>query len=291
VKFQIGAMSVGDILDRGIRLLTSRLVTFYVINLIVLFPLLIAQLMMPEFGGAMPTNEQGQPVLGPEQARQAVAFLFLVILGLFLQPIGSAAILHVISQEFVDRRVGIGQAFRFAFQRFGSLLWASLLKGLVFMAGMLMCCVPFILFQVWYVFVSQVVVMEDYRGADALSRSKDLTSGFRWRIFGVMTLLFVVSVIFSLAAGVLQAFLPVTSAVRTEAQTIMVTNYPNYVVNVVVTQIVNILVRTYEAVCWTLFYFDIRIRKEGLDLELAAQQQSAKMGARDMTGFDVSGLE
>jgi hypothetical protein len=28
-------------------------------------------------------------------------------------------------------------------------------------------------------------------------------------------------------------------------------------------------------ICLTLFYFDLRIRKEGFDLELAAQQQMA----------------
>jgi hypothetical protein len=50
--------------------------------------------------------------------------------------------------------------------------------------------------------------------------------------------------------------------------------YRNYVINVLVIQLVNILVQTYLAVCITLLYFDIRIRKEGFDLELAAQQQS-----------------
>jgi hypothetical protein len=36
-------------------------------------------------------------------------------------------------------------------------------------------------------------------------------------------------------------------------------------------------VETYSAVCFTLMYFDLRIRKEGFDLELAAKQQSIEL--------------
>lgn len=38
MRFQIGAMTVGDILDRGLKMLLLKLGTFYVINLIVLAP-------------------------------------------------------------------------------------------------------------------------------------------------------------------------------------------------------------------------------------------------------------
>ena len=46
------------------------------------------------------------------------------------------------------------------------------------------------------------------------------------------------------------------------------------VLQTLVTALVNILVQTYGAVCLTLLYFDLRIRKEGFDLELAARQQA-----------------
>ena len=43
MKFPIGAMSVGDVLDRGLKLLLARLPAYYLINLIVLSPLIILQ--------------------------------------------------------------------------------------------------------------------------------------------------------------------------------------------------------------------------------------------------------
>jgi hypothetical protein len=284
-------MSVGDILDRGLRLLTSRLLTFYVINLVVLAPILVAQLLQPQLGLMLEGNAQGQPQMSPEDAAKVLAFVGVVFLSLFLQPIGVAASLYVISQEFVDRSVGIGQAFRFAFRRFGSLLWASLLKGLVVMAGMFMFCFPFVLFSIWYVFVPQVVVVEGYHGGNALARSKELTRGFRWRVFGLMALIFILEMILLAASGALAGFLPIASPVRTETGIKYVTNYQNFLVNLVFRYIIQILVATYRAICYTLCYFDLRIRKEGLDLELAAQQQSAEMGEAKKTGLDPYGLE
>jgi hypothetical protein len=39
-----------------------------------------------------------------------------------------------------------------------------------------------------------------------------------------------------------------------------------------------ILTASVATVCWTLCYFDLRIRKEGFDLELAAKQQALATG-------------
>jgi hypothetical protein len=278
MKFQIGAMSVGDILDRGLKLLLVRLPTFYLINLIVLAPLIAVQLALPALVPAAPTSEPT-----PAQAIAALGglLLALLLLGLvllILQPIGTAAILHVVAQEFVDQHAGPGAAFKFALRRFGKLLGTLILAGLVVALGFILCIVPGIIFWVWYVFVAQIVVVENLGGGRALERSKQLTDGFRGRVFGLLALFFVLSAMFQGAAGLLELVLPTTEQVRSESpagrETITVVyNYPNYVIHTLVTQLLGILVQTFQAVCMTLLYFDLRIRKEGFDLELAAQQQ------------------
>ena len=47
MKFPLGEMSAGDILDRGIKLLFARLPTFYLINLMVLAPAILVQIAAP----------------------------------------------------------------------------------------------------------------------------------------------------------------------------------------------------------------------------------------------------
>ncbi len=53
-----------------------------------------------------------------------------------------------------------------------------------------------------------------------------------------------------------------------------------------ITFLVQYLVAAYSAICWTLFYFDLRIRKEGYDLELAAKPQPVTAPAKEW-GADI----
>jgi hypothetical protein len=281
MRFQIGAMSVGDILDRGLKLLLARLPLFYLINLIVLAPLIAQQLFMPEL---MAQLESGQIDSGPSPVQGvigAVGLLVVVFLTVVLQPIGTAAILHIISQDFVDRPTTLGDALRFAFSRFLPLLGTSILLGLVIVAGALMCLVPAIIFAVWYSFAPQIVVVENRSGMEALNRSKSLTEGFRWRIFGVIVLLALIGGLLSSAVSYALGLVypgydqvPVPKQAPWDTGYVLVPRYPGYYVHILVSQLVNILVQTYQAVCYTLMYFDLRIRKEGYDLEMLARGQA-----------------
>lgn len=281
MKFQIGAMTVGDILDRGLKLLLHNLPVFFVINLIVLAPLIVVQLIMPELLVQLTAGPAG-PVTLAQGLAAFTPFMVAIILTIILQPVGTAAILHIIAQDFVDRRVSLGGALSFGFSRFGSLLGTSILVGLVLMVGFILCIVPGIIFYIWYVFFAQIVVVEKLSGTTAMQRSKSLTEGYRGRVFGVIVLLIVVGIIFQGAFGLLERVLPSYDAVPIEVAprafgqpaVRLVVNRGNLYINTIVTQLANILVQTYTAVCITLFYFDLRIRKEGFDLELAAREQS-----------------
>jgi hypothetical protein len=275
MRFPIGAMSVGDILDRGLKVLLARLPTFYAINLIALSPIILLQLVQPQLASVGTQPGQSGPFADSSLVGVAIGVgLATFVLTIILSQIGNAAVLHIIAQEFVDQRVGLGQALRFALHRFGRLLGAAILAGLTIGLGFVLCIAPGIIFAIWYVFVSQVVVVEGLKAEKAMSRSKELTSGYRGRILGILVLCIAISMVFQASAGLLQRVLPMQEMVRTDFGYTTVFIYRNYVINVLVTQMVNILVQTYLAVCITLLYFDIRIRKEGFDLELAAQQQS-----------------
>jgi hypothetical protein len=269
MKFAIGEMTVGDILDRGLKIFWARLPTFYAINLIVMIPMLAYQMAMPAF---LVSGDSGPP--SPEMFLAfMVGTLGVVLIALILAPMAAAASLHVIGQEFIGERVGIADAFRFAFRRFLPLLGVSILVGLILFAGLFMCGFPYFIFLTWYAFAGQVVVMEGRSGMDALNRSKDLGSDFFWRILGVLALLFVVSLVAAFINNILnQLFQPLEVVPSDTGPRIVLRSYGLYVVAQVVNFLLAIAVQSYSAVCTTLLYFDLRIRKEGFDLELAAQQ-------------------
>lgn len=264
MKFQIGAMSVGDILDRGLKLLLARLPTFFIITLIVQLPVLLVQVIPPALA-------EGNLV-----GATAVGNLGAVLLALVLTPIGTAAILHVISQEFIARRVGVGDAFQVGLSRFGSILMGSLLYGFAVGFGFLLCIIPGLVFLSWFSLFSQVIVVEGLGGSASLSRSKDLSQGYRMRILGILVLLMIIQALLGGAEGfVLEALFPSYERIQTVRGITVQTSAINQIIHVLLIFPVNALVTTYSSVCMTLLYFDLRIRKEGFDLELAAQKQAS----------------
>lgn len=266
MKFPLGEMTVGDILDRGLKLLFARLPVFFLINLLVLSPVIAILLAMPfAFESAEGMDQNTALML-------AGAALFAVLLALVLQPIGTAAVLHIVMEEYAGRPASMGQALSFALSRFGTLFAVSLLYGLLVGVGFLLCCVPGMIWLAMYCFVGQVVVVERLGVGGAFERSAQLTRGYRWRVFGVLFLM-------GLANGILQnivqtglnAALPAQEIVPAANGVRLQVNPVNHFIDTAVTQGVNILLTTYIAVCTTLLYLDLRIRKEGFDLELAAQ--------------------
>jgi len=149
MKFPIGSMTVGDILDRGLNILLSRLGVFYAINLIVLAPIILVALSVPAI-----TINTNNPMLA------ALLGLVLLILLIILQPIGTAAILRIIAQEYIDRRVTMGEALSFAMSRFGKLLGTSILAGLLIFLWTLLFIIPGILAALSYSLIGQIVVVE-----------------------------------------------------------------------------------------------------------------------------------
>jgi hypothetical protein len=261
MKFQIGAMTFGDILDRGLKILLSRLGVYYAINLLVLAPLIVIQVFMPAL-----VYSTGNVIFG------ALLSLVALVLLLVLQPIGSAAILRIISQEFIDQSVSLGDALRFAMTRFGSLLGTSILASLMIFVGLLLFVVPGVIFMLNYSLIAQIVVVEGLSGQPALNRSKDLVAGWRGRVFGIILLIGIVNFAVGYVFGLV---LPDAGVVR-NAQGILVPQFSivNSLIKNLGLELIQILLSTYSAICITLIYYDLRIRKEGYDLELAARQES-----------------
>jgi uncharacterized membrane protein len=144
--------------------------------------------------------------------------------------------------------------------------------GLIIVIGFVFCCIPGIYFAVSYAFVGQVVVLEKLGVSAGLQRSYSLTGGYRWRVFGLLLLVGIGSAIieYALAFG-LQAVIPSQEVIPAGDGLRVKFNAANHIIDTSISQLVDILFKTYLAICTTLLYLDLRIRKEGFDLELATQ--------------------
>jgi uncharacterized membrane protein len=105
-----------------------------------------------------------------------------------------------------------------------------------------------ILYTMWFVAVAACVV--ERRGPfAAMGRSKQLTKGYRWRIFGLILLVFFVSIVVSVL---------IELVLRPAAGTIL-----TFLVTVAWTAIWG----AYYAVSAAVSYHDLRVAKEGVDIE------------------------
>jgi membrane-anchored glycerophosphoryl diester phosphodiesterase (GDPDase) len=138
-------------------------------------------------------------------------------------------------------------------------------------------------------FVPSALMIERLSIAQAVRRSWALTSGFFWRTFGILAL---VSVIIGVASQVVSTPLtliaPMVAALvdpqgQNQATAVAVT-IGFAVLAVVITVVFQAITSVVSSATTALLYIDLRIRKEGLDLELSKfleDRQSGRPDARD----------
>jgi uncharacterized membrane protein len=184
----------------------------------------------------------------------------LWLVAMFLASIGNlvatGATVWVISEIYLGREPDFGDAISYAFGKIVRIIIAGLAKGiLVFLASILLL-VPGIIVWCGYSVVTQVVVLERLPSSlDSLGRSWDLTKGNKGKAFA---LVLVVSLLLGLplmVGGALAAFVPAL-----------------YETVTIGGQILQLMLYPIMACAFTLFYYDLRVRKEAFDLEHLSQQ-------------------
>ena len=217
-----------------------------------------------------------------------------------LGPLSQGALALAISEQYLGRTIGVFEAYR----RVMGYWWPLLVVGLVFgllmsvgpvvglvlgagiglpiglyvlpdagpipsivggMAGLLAGLPASMLLFTWFVFYEQALVLERSQGLDSLQRSRDLGRGHGWRVFGVLIL---TGIAISVATMVLSAPVSITVAV-------VASFHPEFLpyanlLSQCAQQIVNVLLGPVFMIVQTLTYYDLRIRKEGFDLQTMA---------------------
>jgi membrane-anchored glycerophosphoryl diester phosphodiesterase (GDPDase) len=151
------------------------------------------------------------------------------------------------------------------------------LAPILLVFGGLLALVPVVFGLIWiYVrllFTSQTIIIEHLGPVQAIRRSWRLTKDFFWRTLGyVIVIGILVFVITALPAGVIQG---VTQLLISDIRLIML-------VNTMVETIVAVFATPFGMIAYTLMYYDLRIRKEGFDIE---QQTTDLFSEPGTTGY------
>ena len=261
-------LSVGEIIDVAIKIWRRHLSTLARVVFVVVAPFqILAALVMASVSSTDPGFETFDPEGNPTfdggalagwlagmftaQALSALAFL-----------IASAAVLRAVSVAYLGGTPDWRESLRAATGRLGSLIW---LAGLMFgglTLSVVALIIPFFWLGVSWSIAFPVLIGEGVRGTAALRRSFRLVQGRWWPTFGALLLAFMFQFFLGLVLGIPLGILTAGWASDSVASLVLTT---------VVTVASSVVTTPFMAAVLVLIYFDLRVRKEGFDLDLLAQ--------------------
>lgn len=234
-------------------------------------------------------------------------YLILVVVSLLysvlFQPIMEGALAHSISQRYLNREIGVVSSFGMALRHAPALIGArmipvltgalivgavvgggaavvglmiggtsmedldggtlSALVGLGFLGFAVlgvMILIGFLL-MLRIMFTSQAVIIENAGSWQSVVRSWRLTQGSFWRILGyVLLLLLLIYILAALPVGVVSF---VGTMIGLDQRIL-------FIINTCASAVLSVITTPFTMIAYTLLYFDLRVRKEGFDLEYQA---------------------
>ena len=306
--------SIGELLDQSFRLYRKHFLTFIAILAVVQVPMqLLTQFFTALLIGDVTSNSFTS--LGSRsssfQSSGGTLTTFLVLYGVIialaivsglLQQLSQGALTAAVANSYLDKPVSFSDSYRQMFARLGALLGVIALQFLVYLAfivpfiilfligaglgafgsggsggGFAVVCLAFLLFIVAMVGVIYVsvrwtaatpaVIVEKLGPVDALRRSWALIQNSWWRTVGLTLLLSLLGA--AIAQG--PAFLVGIFTVLLTRNLVL-----QQVITGGITTLVGLVYLPIQLIAITLYYFDLRTRKEGYDLETAMTQRYAQ---------------
>ena len=275
-------LAMGEILDHAFGLFRQLFVPLVMVQVITSSLPLLLNL----YSAATPS---------PSALTTFATYLVAFVLG----SLASAATAYIISENYLGRPLGAGDALRRAVPRMGDVMLLSLGVGFVVviaalpsllvigagsafavlggasggastgggvvlvLVGLALLAVPFAVFSGLSI-ATPALVLEDIRAGRAMSRSWQLTKGFRLRIVGLLFVVMVIVLLPMFALGIIGGMFG-TGESRAMG-----------VVFTAVIGVVSLIVTPLLYCVLTLLYYDQRVRKEGYDLEVLASELPAR---------------
>jgi hypothetical protein len=289
-------LGVGDIVDRTISLYRASPGLFLVLAALPYVILAIITLVFNlTFVGStrfttLPTTvfDPANPTSGLSFTPQEIASIatFSAVIGvvsLLVLSVQAAAIVDAMSKRYLGRPTTLAESLRAGLRASVRLILASIVAFIAFVVFVTVAIIALaivgaalgnplpvligvigLFVLIFYVIASwmplpAVVTLEGRGPIDGLRRSWQLAGGARWRILGLLLLMFILQIIL----GILFAFVFLSTIVTEGATKTVLQEVANLAVNAL-----------WAPIQWgvfTILYYDLRVRKEAFDLQLAAE--------------------
>jgi len=271
-------LSVGEILDKAFRLYRANFLLLFGITATLLVPLGIL-------------NVASQLVF-----RNTTIVIYLQG---FLSFLLNGALAWAVSRLYLGLPASIGEAYRVGSRRFGTMWGASIMQGLAYIPAIILVVVgtllgktpglilvtllivPVILFLStrWAIDIPCIIV-EELRAGPSLGRSWVLTEKDFWHVLGTILTSGLLVYLVTLLPGVVIIF--VSSQFTSLADL-------GPLLSALITQVGTLISTQLSISALVILYYDLRVRREGFDLQLAMQEPVPESAAPETTPFSDTG--
>jgi len=270
VPLRLRPLEIGDVLDETFRMYRRHFLLFAGISVVLAIPsAAIFGIALGWFStslasvSAQPDFSSFGTVLGALAAG--------ALLSLFILPFTNGAIVYAACESAAGRRVTPAGIVTAIARRYFGLLGYWLLFAISLGLAIALCVVPVVLwtwlFVGWSV-VTPAMFVEDIGLGGAMSRSWALVQGRWWRTFVILLLMYIVWYVASIA---LSGFIQLAQFLLT----LVMSPFIASAIAAASGQLVGALINPVMQIAIVLIYFDLRVRREALDLFQMAHRLAA----------------
>lgn len=278
----IRPLGVGALLDAAIKLVRRHFVALAIVALVVSVPIELLRGLITigttdfctglacedEFGGTTAYTYTNDVAYFAGQGG-------IILLSILLYVVVQIACFRIVAEGYLGRETGAGASMRYALARGWSTLWLSFLLLVSIGVGFLLLIVPGVWLTVSFTVAIPVLLVERMRGRRALRRSFELVQGYWWPTLGKVLVAYLLISVGAAAIGFVLA-LPILLFVD-EA------SYGGLILTGIINLVATVATTPFLAAVTMLIYFDLRIRKEGFDLALLAEQMGGEAATATTT--------
>lgn len=202
--------------------------------------------------------EQLWSALGDALAANSVVLVVTLLTQTFL----TGLLMVVVGKAVLGRRITFGEAWEELKPRLLPLLGLTVLVAVIVTVGTFLFIIPGIAAYVFLSLATPALVLERGRVGMSLRRSTELVRGSWWRVFGLLVLAMLIAFVISLVIQLPFGFLGGADIGQDASVGQLLIGELGYAVASTITV-------PFSAAVTALIYIDQRMRREGLDLELA----------------------
>ncbi|MEL6686978.1 MAG: glycerophosphoryl diester phosphodiesterase membrane domain-containing protein [Pseudomonadota bacterium] len=257
------SFDVGRVLDRTFRAVKNNFVSFFLASILIVGVPLSLISVAPFFLDSQAVIDGGV-ITDETSAFVVIASIVGVVISALAGGILQGSLIYGAIADFNNQRAQLRECLLIGLKYIFPLLGISILMGLGIFLGMILLIIPgLILWMGWAVSVP-VLIVENRGVTGSMSRSWDLTRGFKWWIL----LLFLILTIIGAVIGAVLGFLsvPLSAALAGAGEGLRTA----LIVNALASSVAQAISAMITASGVAAAYYEIRLVKEGVGADAIA---------------------